>query len=289
MISPRRQDTDRLPSREHLVQKAKERLLRHGLPRLQMSLLVAMTGAAGFLTSFGLLKGGVDSMALRYPVAVGVAYGIFLLLLRIWLKMQEKSWSDIVDLPDGNAVELALEGVQGLGRGLGQGVGRGFSGGGGSFGGGGSSTSFEAPVSPLVASTPPPAPAIVRSSGGSSGGGKGFSFDFDLDDSAFLVVIAVVLVALAALGAAVWVIWSAPVLLAEVLVDGLIMTALYRRLRQREEPTHWLLSAIRRTWIPALVVAILFSFAGYLLQKAVPEAKSIGPAVRAVTGGDGAQ
>ena len=70
-------------------------------------------------------------------------------------------------------------------------------------------------------------------------------------------------------------------ILAEVLVDGLIMTGLYRRLRKTEEPTHWLLGAVRRTWVPALAVAILFSLAGHLLQQAVPEARSIGPALEA--------
>ncbi|HSG41326.1 MAG TPA: hypothetical protein VLE27_16920, partial [Thermoanaerobaculia bacterium] len=74
-----------------------------------------------------------------------------------------------------------------------------------------------------------------------------------------------------------------PVLLAEVLVDGLIMTGLYRRRRKTGEPAHWLLGAVRRTWTPALAVAILFSFAGHLLQEAVPEARSIGPALEAMS------
>lgn len=65
-------------------------------------------------------------------------------------------------------------------------------------------------------------------------------------------------------------------------MDGLILTGLYRRLHKTEEPGHWVLGAVRRTWIPALIVAVLFSLAGHLPQKAVPEARSIGPAVRAV-------
>src|SRR5262245_2464710 len=78
---------DRL-SREELIEKTEARLLRHSLPRLQMSIVVALTGAAGFLTSYTLLQLGMDAMAVRYPLAVGAAYGVFLLLLRAWLYIQ---------------------------------------------------------------------------------------------------------------------------------------------------------------------------------------------------------
>lgn len=278
-----------VPSRERLIKKAKERLLQTGLPRLQMSILLALTGASGFLTSFILLKSGVGSMALRYPVAVMVAYGVFLLLLRVWLALQKDEWEDVTDFVDaGDLAEMAVDGVRGVGR-LGRAAGEGFSGGGGSFGGGGTSTSFQAPPAPL-ASYGQQAPAAVRSAsaGGKSGGGSGFSFDFDLDEpAALLVVVALVVLAVAVLGAAFYVLWTAPVLLAEVLVDGLILTGLYRRLRKTEAPGHWVLAAIRRTWIPALIVAALFSLSGYLLQQAVPEARSIGPAIQAVTADEG--
>lgn len=267
----------RVASREELIAKAKERLLRYGLPRLQMSLILALTGASGFLSSFALLQFGVDAMAVRYPIAVLVAYAVFLLLLRVWLNFQRDGWEgeglDLLDLPSSPG---------GSGGGGGVSDGGGFSGGGGRFGGGGASSSFEAPS---------PAPAVrmpVKASsgggGGSSKGGGGFSFGLDLDDdSGFLVVLAILAIAVAALGAAVYLIWSAPILLAEVLVDGLIMTGLYRRLKRTDDPDHWVLGAVRRTWIPALVVVILFSFAGWLLQRAVPEARSIGGAWKAVS------
>lgn len=259
-------------SRDKLIARAKERLLRHGLPRLQMSLMLALTGAAGFLSSYLLLQLGLDSMAVRYPIAVLVAYGVFLLLLRVWLKIQRDGWEgdglDLLEIPSG-----------GSGGGSGGG---GFSGGGGRFGGGGASSSYEAPG----LASPPPASAVrvpVKSGGGGSSKGSGFSFGLDLDDSGFLVVIAVLVATVAALGAAFYLIWSAPILLAEVLVDGLILTGLYKRLKRTDDPEHWVLGAVRRTWIPALMVVILFSFAGWLLQRAVPDARSIGGAWKAVS------
>lgn len=269
----------KLPSREELVEKVKKRLERHGLPRLQMSVLLALTGATGFLSSFVLLKLGVDSMALRYPVSVALAYGVFLLLLRVWLRLQRERWN--VDIPDvGSVGEGVLDGAGGLVRG----AGGAFRGGGGNFGGAGASVEFEAPGVPMALVQPSPAPAASVSGG--SGGGGGFDFSLDLDEGGCFVVVAVLLIAAATVGAVVWILWTAPILLAEVLVDGIVMTGLYRRLKHGPEPGHWLTGAIRRTWIPALVVALLFSIAGHLLQKAVPEARSIGAAWEAISADD---
>jgi hypothetical protein len=268
----RRRFSARIPSREELVEKAKDRLSREGLPRLQMSLVVALTGGAGFLASYSLLQLGVDSMALRYPVAAAIAYLIFLLLLWIWLVIQRRGGleevvdaADLIDLTDG-ALHIAGDTVDT------------FSGGGGSFGGGGATTSFEQPTSLGVS-----APIRVPTGGGGGGKGSGFDLSFDLDEGGCLVVAAIAIMAAAALGTALWIIWTAPILLAEVLVDGLLMTALYRRLKRTEEPEHWLLGAVRRTWIPALITVVLFAVAGYLLQRAAPQARSIGAAWEAVS------
>jgi hypothetical protein len=75
--------------------------------------------------------------------------------------------------------------------------------------------------------------------------------------------------------ASLYIIYAAPVLLAEILVDGLLVTGLYQRLKKVER-RHWLESAVRRTLLPVVLVAVLFTAAGYLMQRAVPEAQSIG-------------
>ena len=268
---------NKLPTREELVERAKDRLLARSLPRLQMSGLLALTGASGFLTSFVLLELGVDSMAVRYPVAVLAAYAVFLVLLRVWLAIQRDGSWDVGDFVD--VTEVVVDGAGTVAAG-----GGGLSGGGGSFGGAGASASFAAPPSaPLSIAPRMPAPRIPAPKSG--GGGKGFGFSLDLDEGGIVVLIAVLILAVAALGTALWVVWSAPVLLAEVLVDGLVMTGLYRRLRRGPEPTYWLVGAVRRTWLPVLVTAALFGFSGWLLQTAVPDARSIGPAIEAVSGG----
>jgi hypothetical protein len=74
-------------------------------------------------------------------------------------------------------------------------------------------------------------------------------------------------------------IWTAPALLAEVAVDGIIMARIYKKLKVKDEQ-YWLTGAIRRTWIPALLIALFFSVAGFAMQKAVPGAKSVGPVIQ---------
>ncbi len=80
--------------RSRNVHKVREELEREGYPRLQMSLIVALTGGAGFGFSYGLLQGGVHAMALRYPVALGLAYLVFLLLIWLWLRTSASDWVD---------------------------------------------------------------------------------------------------------------------------------------------------------------------------------------------------
>jgi hypothetical protein len=215
----------RFPTRERLVEKVKARM---AVPRVQMMLLLGAAGGAGFLASYGLLQLGLDRMALRYPLAVGIAYLMFFLLLRLWLGFQDDPDEYSLDGLD-VAVDVADAGLD-LGS-----------------------------AAPMPASGP-----------------SGPSLDLgvpDFDEGIFLIVLAAV--AAVVLGAVVYVIYLAPLLLAEVLVDGVLLVGFYKRLK-RSEPEHWALCAVRRTWIPAIIVAVTFFFAGVIFQSLAPEARSIG-------------
>ncbi|WP_332848448.1 hypothetical protein [Massilia sp. S19_KUP03_FR1] len=90
--------------RQREINRVGRRLLHHGYPRLEMAVLVLVTGLAGFLASFILLHAGIGSMALRYPLAVGCAFIVLLLQLWLWLKLRHR-WRrtlDIGDIPSGN-------------------------------------------------------------------------------------------------------------------------------------------------------------------------------------------
>lgn len=167
--------------RPRALARLERHLRRQGLPRLAMTLIVLATGLAGFVASALLLALGMSSMAARYPLAVGVAYVVFLLLLRVWAAYQGR-WTgvDVVDnMVDG--AEVALDVASGTTR-----------------------------------------PADTDST---------FSLpDLADADEAWPLVVPVALLAGCLLAAAA-VIWAAPALLAEVLLDVLLVSGLRRRLR----------------------------------------------------------
>lgn len=245
--------------RERLVRLVKSRLLRRGQPRLWVTLILLLTGLAGFLVSYLLLHSGMTRMWLRYPLAILFAYCVFLLLLRLWLALQRPRQSMV----EGDGAHDLLDAGDSLLRSRGGGYSEGFrfSGGAADAGGGGTGSSWgEASLS-------------GSSSSGSSGGDGGGWDGVDLDEGIFLVVAIVVIAG--ALLAALYVVYIAPALLAEILVDGVLVAGLYRELKGLEQ-RHWLRAAVRKTLLPALIAAALFSTAGYALQRAAPKARSVG-------------
>lgn len=192
-------------------------------------------------------------MWIRYPVAILVAYAVFFVLLRLWIGLLRRHASRDVDLPE---VDLDLLDVTARRTDS-------FHFGGGSdFGGAGAGGSFGENLS---AAGPP------TSSGG--GGSNVSGLDLDLGEGCLIVV--AVLAMIGGLVASLYVVYIAPALLAEIIVDGVLMVGLYRRVK-RIEQRHWLRAAVRQTILPAIVVAIFFTIAGYAMQKAVPTANSIG-------------
>ena len=85
---------------------------------------------------------------------------------------------------------------------------------------------------------------------------------------ALLLVAALVLSSL-------FVVYSAPILFAELLVDGVLAASLYRRLRGLE-PTHWLETAVRRTFLPFVLTTAFVVAAGWGMARYAPGADSIG-------------
>ena len=240
---------------------------RHQLfkPRFQMTLILSLTGFAGFLTSFLLLHSGVSQMWLRYPLAILSAYVAFLLSLRLWLALHRSRGNyDLgvnFDLPiDGGSGGTASSSAD-------------FSfGGGGDFGGGGAGGSWGDSVSSSS--------SLPYSGGNGSSAFDGISLDLDLQEL-WLLVLAVAAL-LGGLVASLYIVYIAPVLLAEILVDGLLLRGLYNRVEHIERK-HWLQTAVRKTLLPALLCVLFFGVAGGALQAIAPEAKSIGQVWSALT------
>ena len=63
----------------------RNRILKTYFVRFHMGLILTSVIATGVLGSRLLLYLGLHSMALRYPIAVLFSYGVFLLMVRIWI------------------------------------------------------------------------------------------------------------------------------------------------------------------------------------------------------------
>jgi hypothetical protein len=235
--------------RARRIESVQQRLL---LPRLQVSLILLVTAFAGFLTSFLLLSQGVLRMWLRYPIAILVAYCVFLGLLALWVWLQRRTGdADLdfdldLDFPDDlpSTHEYSFDAGDDYG---------------GDEVGGSCDTN-------------------LSSSSGTTSGGSGATdgiFDLDLGEGEGILIVIALAAMVAGAIASFYVIYIAPVLLAEILVDGVLVVSLYKRVK-RIEHRHWLRAAVRHTVLPALLVSAFFTVAGYLLQQAIPEAHTMG-------------
>jgi hypothetical protein len=95
----------------------------------------------------------------------------------------------------------------------------------------------------------------------------------------FAIPLLALLIAGAVLLSSLWVVYSAPALFAELLVDGVLSASLYRRLRGLETQ-HWLATAVRRTVWPFTITALVLCASGAAIQHLRPDAVSIGAALR---------
>jgi hypothetical protein len=104
----------------------------------------------------------------------------------------------------------------------------------------------------------------------------------DLDD--LFVAIFLIAAVAAGLWAAVSIVWTAPSLLAELLLDAALAGGLYRRLRG-VAGDHWLETALRKTALPFGVVAAIFIASGAMMETLAPGVDSVGEFVRYVRSG----
>jgi hypothetical protein len=216
-----------------------------------MMLFLAATGLAGFLASVLLRAVGLSSMGLRYPLAVGVAYVVFLVLLSLFVSYHRSRRKQVAAGPSGDldidvdSLDLAPD-------------------------------SSDAPATVGTSSL-----AAADASGSPAGGGS-FKLDGDADGLIVVVVVVLILVAIgSAVFATLFVLIQAPVLLAEALVDGVLLVGLARRIDVRKAP-HWMEGVIRRTFLPVLAVAACFCVVGFALEYFVPGATTMGEVLRRV-------
>lgn len=231
-------------NRRHVIHRLRSSLERHSYPRLQMLLLVSLTGLAGFAASYLLLRAGLLEMWLRYFVSIGVAYIAFLMLLWLWLRTRDDDYAEMPDIPSSMGSDRTS-----------------FSGQGGEYGGGGASGSFDG--------------LALESSLPSDSGPLGDAVASAAEAEEFSIPLFAVILVVALLMSSLLIVFSAPTLFAELLVDGVLSASLYRRLRGLQT-RHWLETAIRRTAWSFFLTAMVVAACGWGMAKYAPGSHSIG-------------
>ncbi|HEV2687300.1 MAG TPA: hypothetical protein VGV35_02065 [Bryobacteraceae bacterium] len=237
-----------------------------------MSLILAAVVASGVLGSKLLLKLGVHSMRLRYPLAILGSYVVFFLLVRVWIwyvsrvhnrsfgfgnTQSRRSGSGMNFGGGGGSVDIEGGGGSGSFRGFG----------GGSSGGGGASDSWGPGAEADIA---PP----VQGSGGGGGGSHWFSGsgggDLDLgDDWAILLLLAVLVLAIVFAGG--YLIYAAPNLLPEAAWQAGMAATLARATKDANH-RNWLTCVLRGSAIPFTIILILGGALGWEARKHCPQA-----------------
>jgi hypothetical protein len=231
--------------------------------RFHMSVILAAVISSGVLASKCLMALGV-SLGFRYPIAVMASYGVFLVLVRVWI------WYVSVHAAAGfQLANLDLGGSSGSGGSLsfggsagGSGSSGGFSGfGGGTSGGGGASSSWEGNEAAAVVSQPAPV---------SSGSHWWPDFGIDLgDDDSWVIVLLIALVA-CILGGGFYLVYAAPHILPEAAGQVLLAGTLTRV--SKEEHHNWMAGVIWSTWIPFVIVLLMAGALGWEAHRYCPSA-----------------
>jgi hypothetical protein len=210
-----------------------------------MTAIMILTWAAWFLSSAGLLWLGVESMALRYPLAVGIAYLVFLGMLWAWLRVmlsgraRAEAIADASSAPPGSAMAAAALAAS-----------RRFS--------------------TITPARPGGNESRQREEAGKSDPGLLELCDLggECDAGGFVLILALIAL-LSVLIVGGLTVAASPVLFAELLVDGLAMMAVSRSVR-RSAVSHWSSGVLRRTWLPTTITAVVFFLVGLGLQTAAP-------------------
>ncbi len=232
--------------------------------------LIALWGLAiGMLASKLLWMAGIDTLPLRYGLATVAAYLGFLLGVRCWLiyvglssclaqprrnEAGNKNTSN-VELPD-----ISMPGFGGSGSAGGRAGPLPASGRGGTFDGGGASGNFT-----LDDAGP------LSDAGGSAG--EALEAAGDAGDALGLILLVLGLLAAAVLGAF-YLVSQGPLLLAEVAFEALLAGGMVKVARRADQAS-WLLAALRRSILPALIVGALAVGLGFALEHWFPGKESL--------------
>jgi hypothetical protein len=284
-----------LPVPDRTVSRArfKQLLTLRFFVRFHMLLILTGTGLSGVGVSKLLLEFGVNSMAIRYPIAVVGSYGVFFCLIRLWLwyiakapagdshvttlnprsrkRSRSKTYDtdiDLCDMESGTTFPTSSDNAAESETVI-------F--GGGSSGGGGASDSWgETAVNQSIHPGNPNSSSAHSTWPTSSGKSKDSIsvFDFDGDGDGIVVLLALAILLLVILGAGVFLIYQAPAILAEAAFQGALASALTKA-SHRIDRGDWVGSVLKATWIPLSIVLLMAIVFGLAASKYCPAATKV--------------
>ncbi len=121
----------------------------------------------------------------------------------------------------------------------------------------------------------------VRGSGDGSGWIDWIPVDFDVDGLLAVFMVATALLFIIAIYSTISLIVGAPQLLSELILDGAVSAALYRRLSSADQ-REWFASVFQRTRRPFFAFLAFFICLGIVCRTYAPEAISIGGVIREI-------
>jgi hypothetical protein len=236
-----------------------KRHLHHRISaRWHMSLICAATIAGGILFSKAALLLGLSVPAFRYGLAVAFSYGVFFLLVYLWLRWHfelsaanEKPRSgssldavDPIDAPGGLSLPSGGQSLPQWGEG-------------GRFSGAGASSSW----GPGEKSIP---------SGSSS---KASVFDSLGDSDEAAVILLLVAAVLVVSGSAFYIVYQAPEILFEAAFEAVLVAGLVKRSKE-VAAEGWARAIFKRTWFLFLGVLVVMMIFGFVIRHQCPGASS---------------
>jgi hypothetical protein len=253
--------------------------------RVHMTAMLVATLLAGLVTTRLLLAAGVTNFAVRYGIAVIVAYAVFITSVKLWLAYigfcaaaarrragsTGDDWFDCFNLSSSGSSSWSGGGSSSVSEG------------GGKFGGGGASGSWgegSAKGNVLAAAAVPSQPMAKKSSSSSSskkssgGGGDG-------DFGELILVLLIILLVVAVIASFAWMIWAAPTILSEVAFNAVLAGALAKH-AQSATRGNWVGSVMKKTMIPFVLILALAILVGWWAQKVCPAASRLSEAVHCV-------
>ena len=222
-----------------------------------------------WLTTALLRWAGVDTLALRYALTLGMGYLCYLALVRVWAGMLIRR--EAPDIPDlGPDLPGGASSHPGSGGGVQSGGGGDFGGGADAGGDGAADAAFDAPADAFSGVLDEVASGAFEAAGAA-------------DEGVIVVipVLAVFMVVLATVFGAGWLLWlsfGTEALLAVAVELAFAYTA--SRTVVQVEREGWLLAAIRLTWKPLLGALICAVLLGALIDHFMPDAGSLPEAMR---------